>query len=229
MTNQAIIIVDPAKDKDLLFRQINGKMFFHYQLSYLDENLFKKIVVVDTDNAAGIKTFFGSEYLGMEMIYIYSDKDFSESKALKKAFDLIDDIFAFVFDAHHFFRLNLGKADDFRRMRDSKILHIGKKYEGFFYDDLHHLELDEKGRISQITSQISIEEADTFYTACWLISKSYFQKQFESVNSSLIEILKQKYLENHQYCLACRQYFIRISSEKDLEKAKNEFTEYHYQ
>lgn len=229
MTNQAIIIVDPEKDKDLLFRKINGKMFFHYQLSYLHENLFKKLVIVDTNNAVEIKSFFGSEYLGMEMTYINRDKDFSDSEILKKAFDLIDEIYAFVFDAHHYFRLNLGKADDFRRMRDAKMLAIGKKYEGLFYKELHHLVLDEKGRINQIETNIKIDDADTFYTSSWLINKKYFQKQLESTKASLIDLLQQKYLEHYQYCLACRQYFLRISSEKDLEKAKNEFTEYHYQ
>ncbi len=179
MTNQAIIIVDPAKDKDLLFCKINGKMFFHYQLSYLAENIFRKIVIVDTHNAAAIKAFFGSEYLGMKLEYIQREKDCSESSALQEAFESIEDLYALVLDAHHYFRLNLSKADDFRRMRDSKMLHIGMNSENLKYPDLPHLQLDEKGRIKKIQSGAEVKETDTFYSSSWLISKSYFYQAFQ--------------------------------------------------
>jgi NDP-sugar pyrophosphorylase family protein len=228
MTNQAIILVDPQKDKDLLFHQINGKVFLHYQLRYLADNLFKKIIIVENTQAPQLKTFFGSDYLDMEIIYLNRDEKSSESAVLLRALDVVDDIYAFVFDAHHYFRLNLGKADDFRRMRDSKMLHIGKKVEKTPSGFLPHLELDEKGRILQIKPPIDHQEADTLFSSSWLISKSFFIKQFQSTEGSLLEILKTRYKEHREYCLACRQYFLTISSTKDLETADYEFTQYHY-
>jgi len=229
MTNQAIIYINPAKNKDFLFKKINGKIFLHYQLSYLAEKFFKKVIFIENKIAPPIKSIIGSSYLEMELVYIKNQDSLDETQQLIKAFEHIDDIYAFVFDAHHYFRLNVSKADDYRRMRDTRILHIGKKSEEYYNYRLPHLELNEKGEIVNISDKTEQQEADTFYTNTWLINKIFFQKRFNSVDSSMLELLKSRYQENREFCLACRQYFIEISSEKDLEKAENDIKEYHYQ
>lgn len=229
MTNQAIIIINPLKNKDLLFKELKGKIFLHYQLRYLAENLIKKIVIIEPIEAPPLKSILGTSYLDMELDYVKFNKNHGESQSLIEAFELVDDIYAYVFDAHHYFRLNLAKADDFRRMRESRMLHIGIKSEGFIYKDLPHILLNDRGRIEEITDKIEKQEADTFFTNTWLINKRYFQRQFNSTESSLLELLKARYEENREYCLACRQYFIEISSEKDFEKAEHDIEEYHYQ
>lgn len=229
MTNQAIIIINPDKKKDFLFKELNGKMFLHYQLSFLAENLFRKIVFIEPSEAPPLKSILGKNYLDMELVYIENKDALSETQMLNKAFEYIDDIYAFVFDAHHYFRLNLAKADDFRRMRDTKFLHIGRKSEEFYHADLPHLILDEKGKVIEINPKPKQQDTDTFFTNTWLINRISFQKQYSSIDSSLLELLKLRYQENKEFCLACRQYFIEISSEKDLEKAENDIKTNHYQ
>lgn len=228
MTNQAIIIINPLKEKDSLFKELNGKIFLHYQLSYLAENLFKKIIIIEPKDAPPLKSILGNSYLEMDLVYLENNDHLSETKALQLAFDLVDEIYAFVFDAHHYFRLNMPKADDFRRMRDSRFLHIGRKADEYHHDSLPHLTLNEKGRIENISNCVGNNEPDTFYTNTWLINKVFFQKQFSSTDSDLLDLLKTRYDKNLEYCLACRQYFIEISSEKDLEIAENDIKEYHY-
>lgn len=229
MTNQAIIIIDKNKNRDFLFKELNGKIFLHYQLSYLSENLFKKVIFIEPKDAPPIKSILGNSFADMELQYEEFDDGMTESESLIKAFEQIDDIYAFVFDAHQYFRLNMGKADDFRRMRDSRMLHIGKKYEEYYTDQLPQLEINEKGRIIDIKEDISKENIDTFFTNTWLINKVFFRKTFDSTNSSLLEILQSRYQENREFCLACRQYFTLASSEKELENLENDIREYHYQ
>lgn len=229
MTSQAIIFVNPDKNKDLLFKELNGKIFLHYQLNYLSENLFKKVVFIEPKEAPPLKSILGENYLDMELVFIPKEEGESDAKLLIRAFEYIDDIYAFIFDAHHFFRLNLSKSDDFRRMRDTKILLIGRKSEEFHHDTLPHLQLNEKGRIEKVTDNVGNMDADTFFTDTWLINKIYFQKLFGTENLNLFEILKSRYQEYREFCFACRQYFIEISSVKDLEKAENDIKEYHYQ
>jgi NDP-sugar pyrophosphorylase family protein len=229
MTNQAVFLIDPQKDKNFLFHEINAKPFIHYQLSYLAENLFKKIVFIEVSGLPSLKEIIGDSYLNMDIQYIELDDQLNESDRLKKAFEIIDEIYAFVFDAHHYFRLNLQKADDFRRMRDCKMLHIGKKAENYYRAELTHLSLDEKGAIEEIQSKISKEKADTFFSGTWLINRIYFQKNHHSTHSSLLNILENMLPEKRMFCLACRQYLMITSSEKDLEKVSYDITEYHYQ
>lgn len=229
MTNQAIIFVNREKNKDFLFKKLNGKFFLHYQLSYLSENLFKKIIFIDSNVTPSLKSFLGNHYLEMELVFIRGNEEDSETRLLNQAFEHIDDIYAFVFDAHHLFRLNLSKADDFRRMRDAKVLHIGRKSEEFYHESLPHMRLNEKGQIEEITPNVGSNKSDTFFTNTWLINKIYFRKLFNAQNTDMFELLKSRYEEHREFCLACRQYFIEISSEKDLEKAENDIKEYHYQ
>lgn len=229
MTNQAIIIINPNKNKDFLFKELNGKMFLHYQLSYLAENLFEKIIIIDTNEAPSVKMLFGNRYLDMEVSYINPKSDITETELLKLAFEEISDIYAFIFDAHHLFRLNLAKADDFRRMRDSKMLHIGSKAEGEEFEELPNLIINEKGRIVEIQEKYDVKKADTYFTNCWLISKKYFLNQYATTKTSLFDIIKSNYLEYRIFCLACRQYFTTVNFESDLEIVENEIREYHYQ
>jgi NDP-sugar pyrophosphorylase family protein len=229
MTYEAIIFVNQEKNKNFLLEKLNGKKFLHYQLNYLSENLFKKIVFVESNTEPSLKSSFGDSYLDMELVYANYEKNQSESQALLKAFEYIDDLYAFVFDAHHLFRVNLIKADDFRRMRDSKMLHIGKKAEDYYNESLPHMLLDVKGKIEEINKLKVAGEADTFYSNTWLINKLFFQKQFKSAEADLLHLLDEACKKSPQYCLACRQYFIEISSVKDLEKAENDFKENHFQ
>ncbi|NPD46853.1 MULTISPECIES: hypothetical protein [unclassified Lentimicrobium] len=231
MTNEAIIILDPDDLKNnhqLLFEEIKGKPFLHYQLSYLAENLFKHIVFLIPENDNRVQRLFGEEYMDIKITYLDWHPKFGNGGNIFNALDFIKDTFAFVFSAKNYFRLNLRKADDFRRMRDSKILLIGKKTTDYEIDKIK-LFLDFKGKITNISESIITEEENAYNTNTWLINKVYFKKQFAKLSFSLFnDYLKKEYKENPQYCLACRQYFITMEENKDLEKAKYEFAEYYY-
>lgn len=231
MTNEAIIILDPSDSQSnhqLLFEDINGKPFLHYQLSYLSDNLFKHIVFLIPENESRIHSLFGQEYMDLKITYLNYNDDLGTGGNIYQAINLVDDNFAFVLSAKNYFRLNLKKADDFRRMRDSRILHIGKKAMDYKAENTK-LFLDEKGKIVSIVEAKTTEEEDTYIADTWLISKRYFINKFIGRSFSLIDdYLKKEYKESPQYCLACRQYFIVMEGNKDLEKAKYEFAEYYY-
>ena len=225
MTNQAILLIQPeesSKEK-LLVKKIKNKIFLHYQLSYLSDNLFKKVILVSSSSPISFyKSFFGEEYLGMEMIYINMEESSSQVELLMAAME-----YAFVFDAFKYFRINFSKADDFRRMRDAKILLISSKASDIEPEN-DQLFLDEKGKIIDIKDARSLE-SDCIFTNTWHIKKDYFIEHYKNSTSSIWDIWKNKYKTTPLYSLACRQYYIEINSLKDLEIAKYEFTEYYYQ
>ena len=231
MTNEAIIILEPSdsqNDHQLLFEEIKGKPFLHYQLSYLAENLFKHIVFLIPKNDPSFQFHFGKEYLDLKISYLTYNEKLGTGGNIYEAFKLVEETFAFVFSAKNYFRLNLKKADDFRRMRDASILHIGKKAMDYKAESTK-LFLDEKGKIINIIAADVTKEEDTYMADTWLISKRHFNNQFLNRSFSLFDdYLRKEYKESPQYCLACRQYFIKMEGNKDLEKAKYDFAEYFY-
>ena len=71
MTNEAIIILDPNDSKNnhqLLFEEIKGKPFLHYQLSYLADNLFKHVLFLIPENVNRVQSLFGEEYLDIKTL-----------------------------------------------------------------------------------------------------------------------------------------------------------------
>lgn len=231
MTNEAIIILNPGDSKNnhqILFEEVKGKVFLHYQLSYLAENLFKHIVFLIPENDNRVQTLFGEEYMDIKITYLNWNPKLGTGGNIHHALDFVMDSFAFVFSAKNYFRLNFRKADDFRRMRDSRILLIGKKALDYQAES-NKLFLDIKGKITHISESSNTEEEDTYNTETWLINKAFFKKQFPDLSFSLFDdYLKTNYEGSPQYCLACRQYFIIMDGNKDLEKVKYEFAEYNY-
>lgn len=231
MTNEAIIILEPSDSQNnhqLLFEDINGKPFLHYQLSYLSENLFKHIVFLIPENENRIYSLFGQEYMDLKITYLNYNQDLGTGGNIYHALNLIDDHFAFILSAKNYFRLNFKKADDFRRMRDSRILHIGKKAMDYKANSTK-LFLDEKGKIANIVKAENTEEEDTYITDTWLINKVFYKKQFHNRAFSLFEdYIETNYKEEAYYCLACRQYYVKLQDQQDLEYSKYEFTEYNY-
>lgn len=232
MTNEAIILLDPennGESNQLLFEEVNGKPFLHYQLSYLADNLFKHIIFIHSDLKNELLNFFGTEYLGIKITYLEWNEEAKSGGNIYRATELIEDIFVFVFDALHYFRLNFRKADDFRRMRDSKLLFIGRKAEEISNDQAL-IFLNEKGLIKDIKLADHLDDDISIPTQTWLINKIFFKKQFEKQSFSLYEdYFKNEYKKTPLYCLACRQYHIQIQNYKDIEKARDEFAAHYYQ
>ena len=232
MTNQAIILLKPFENSQaktpLPFQEVNGKPFLHFQLQFLSDNLFEHIILVYIGNKKDYLDVFGEEYLGMKIIYTPYDDKHGQTKNILNALEFISEIYVFVFNSDNYFRLNITKADNYRRMRDAKILLIGKKEEGI-NSPSEKLFLNEKGKILKITTANETEDQDTFNTGTFLLNKKTFTQIFENnVETSLIEYLKSEHQTTHLYCLSCRQYFINISSNEDLERAKHDIEENYF-
>jgi len=234
MTNQAIIISLPnAINENFLIpsplQEVNGKAFLHYQLQYLSDNLFEKIVLLyNGENEKYVETF-GDIYLGMEIIHLSYELEKKQSGNIIAAMQHISDPYVFIFNANNYFRLNLAKADNYRRMRDSKLLLIGKKAENHTYIS-EKLFLNEKGKIIKIINAEDTRDIDTYNTDTWLINLKKFNELFKEKSQSIFkDYLQSEYRLNQMYCLACKQYYISITSNDDIKKAENDFEENYYE
>ncbi len=233
MTNQAIIIIQPNSSKKegsipVALQEVNGKIFLHYQLQYLSDNLFEQIVLVCKSEKGKYEAAFGDNYLGMKIIYLPFEEEKGQSGNILEAMQYISDPYVFVFDADNYFRLNLIKADNFRRMRSAPILSIGKKADELL-SLTEKLFLNEKGKIIKITEAEDTKDEDTFNAKTWLLNIKKFTDLFKEKNYSLFkDYLEVEYKSNPIYCLSCKQYFISITNDEDLERAKNDFEENYY-
>jgi len=232
MTSQAIILDQRFANQEAtspsLFSSICGHPFLHYQLLYLSNNLFDQIIILYTENKDKFLTAFGEEYLGMKLIYLPYDSDKGQNANIFSALEYISKPWFFIFHAHQYFRLNINKATNFRRMRDARIINIGKNNDNFYLKS-ELIFINEKGRIINIITQGETEKTDTFNTDTWLVNKATFVQSISSSKfSSLFDFFSGLYKEQKMYCLSCRQYFIRINNNTDLEKASHDFEENYF-
>lgn len=231
MTNQAIILSNSSVNNNcstpLLEQNINGKTNLHYQLEFLSDNMIDKVIIVHTEDKEAYLKLFGEKYIDVEITYIPYNIDLKQSGNILAALEFITDPNVFVFNSRNYFRLNLSKADNFRRMRESKILLIGKKEEGSNLVS-EKLFLNEKGKILKIFNHTDTDEKDTINTETYLINKKKFIELFENKKESVFEFIKNSHLSNPMFCLSCRQYFKTIKEEEDIQKLANDLTENYF-
>ena len=229
MTYQAIILLNKNTENasPSILTDINDKPFLHYQLNFLSENQFKKIVFVHSGNNNSVEQKFGKRFDFMELVYVEVPESMSQMERIHTAFYHITDLYAFVLNGSNFFRLNLSKADDFRRMRDSRILAIGKILSGTEADkDI--FALDSRGQILHINGNITDEES-AFFTDTWLISKAFYTKNFSDKQGQLFNYIADNHQQTPLFCMICRQYFIALNKPEDIAKAQHEFAENYFQ
>ncbi len=227
MIFQAIILLTDSANPSLLTQEINGKPFLHYQLNFLVENLFRKIVFVVDEKTAFVQETLGRRFEQMELEYIKADPNSTQAEQVYSAFYYISDPYALVLNGSHFFRLNISKADDFRRMRESRMLAIGKiATKADLTKEI--IQLDLRGQIMEMNGK-TVDSESIFYTDTWLISKAFYHKNFAPITGSLFQYLVDFYKETPLFAMICRQYFIKISNTDDIDLARNEFDENNFQ
>lgn len=229
MTNAAILLVNPGEPgNQILLEEVNTKPFLHYQLGHLEDDFFQNIIIVCGEEKESLQVTFGEKYLGMNITYLDWDKEGGEMANIMNALEYTDQMQVFVLQAAQHFRLNFSKSDDFRRMRDARVLLIGKKGTNK-YSKREKIFLNEKGQIMEVMSFDKTEEEDSYNTNAWLISKIYYQKNFQNKRGSLFHnYLKSEYLSTPLFCLACRQYYLQIDKKEDLNTAREDFAEYFF-
>lgn len=235
MTNEAIILMDkqedaaqsPSNQLPYPLRLVNGYPFLHYQLSFLSDNVFKSIVMIVNRNMEDYKETFSDQYLGMNITYLEYEQELGTGGNIYKALPFLSNICAFVFSAYCLFRPNLNKAYDFRRMRDTKILMVGKRMERTY--PYEGVKLNEKGQIKAFISKQEKEEEGSIYTGAFIFLVDHFRKTFPDQNFSLYnDYFRKNYQSFPLFCLSCGQYFIEIRKNEDLEIAQYEIEENYF-
>jgi len=229
MTNAAIILVNPKDPgRPWLLEEVNSKPFLHYQFSHLEDDSFQHVILICGDEKEDLQKSFGENYLGIKITYLDWNTEIGEMGNIMSALEYTDQMQIFVLQATQHFRMNFSKSDDFRRMRDARVLLLGKKAEnkGCKHDKVF---LNEKGQINDICSHDMTEDEDSYNTNAWLISKIFYLKNFQNKSGSLFhDYLKNEYSNAPHFCLACRQYYLHIDKKEDLNTAREDFAEYFF-
>ncbi|NOR86469.1 MAG: hypothetical protein GQ527_02550 [Bacteroidales bacterium] len=233
MTNEAIILIENptnskgSSPKPSPLSKVNNHPFLHYQLQFLDENIFEHIVIMVNGDTENYKKEFGEKYLDIHIEYLKYDPELKSTGNILKALNSISSPMVFIIKGSSYFRLNYKKADDFRRMRNSRLLLISKQME-----DVSHFEeikLNEKGQIKAIGGLGENSGLGAINTDYFLVNTRYFRTQFAEKKGMLFEdYFKTSYQDEPLFSFVCKQYFIDIQNQKDIEKAKDDFKENYF-
>lgn len=214
-------------DMPKVMAPVNGRPFLEYILDHLSEYIFEHIVIAVGYKGEMIMNHFGSSYKGIEISYTIEDELLGTGGAIKKAFDLIRGLRAFVFNGDTMFRINLIRQYDFHTIHQSNFSIVLREV-----DDVSRygsVELDEDRKLINFIEKGEKTGKGLINGGVYLINKRFFTKysfpEKFSIEKDCIEALVHT---GEFYGLFCKQYFIDIGIPEDYQKAQDDFTEFAY-
>lgn len=234
-TQEAIILAggfgtrlkEVVSDVPKVMAPVNGRPFLEYVLDYLEHYMIEHVVLSVGYKHEIIKSHFGYQYNSINIKYAIEDEPLGTGGAIKKAFELINDNKAFVFNGDTMFRINLVKHYDFHLSKQADFslvlrqVNNVQRYGAVEYDD------DKK-----ITSFLEKGEkfGDGYINGgVYLINKRFFNQHQWPEKFSIEKDCFEKMVSSYSfYGMVCKQYFLDIGIPEDYNRAQDEFKEFAY-
>ena len=194
---------------------INGKPFLEYLLDELEMQGFNKVVFAVGYKKECIINYFGNSYKNLEIIYSSEDEPLGTGGCVRKAFQYIDEDFAFVLNGDTMFKI------DFKEMAKLKSVSIAckKMYSFERYGEV-------KLKDNHINSFAEKKYVDEGYIngGIYYLPKDIFQKYKLPDKFSLEKDFFEKYIDKLNIkAFLSDDYFIDIGIPEDYSKAQIDF------
>lgn len=194
---------------------INDKPFLVYIMNQLKKAGFTKVVLAVGYKKECIIDYFGNTYLGMDVVYSNEDQPLGTGGAIKKAFSLIDEEYAFIVNGDTYFNI------DFRKLMIDKDVVIACKYMKDF-DRYGKVEIS-NGRIVEFQEKKHNDEG-YINGGIYYFKKDVFSRYDLEEKFSLEKDLFEKYINQIEIYASCSDdYFIDIGIPQDYFKAQEDF------
>lgn len=196
---------------------INGQPFLKYILDYLLRNGISKIILAVGYKADIIKSYFGDNYLGINLIYSLEDVPLGTGGAIKKALSYCNEEDVFIINGDTYFNVDLKRMKDFHYNNSSyltiavKLMNNFERYGAVIIDKNIIKKFKEKeptlqGKINGGIYLIKCNIMDS-------ISEESFSFEKTILESGILEI----------FAFESDGYFIDIGVPEDYYKAQNDF------
>lgn len=209
------------KDVPKPMAEINGKPFLEYLLKYIVNQGILKIVLSVGYKFEVIKEYFGSSFMGVELLYSVESEPLGTGGALKQAMKFVNDGNVFILNGDTIFKIDLRKFEEFHFNKESNLSVALKKIE--MTNRYGVVELEQDQSIKDFLEKSYVDEG-LINGGVYLLNK-YFFNSFILPDKFSFEIdFLEKYYANYKfYGFISNAYFIDIGVPDDYERAKQEF------
>ena len=199
---------------------INGKPFLEYLLNYVINQGILKIVLSVGYKHEVIKKYFGSFFMGSELIYSVESKPLGTGGALKKAMEFIDSNNVFVLNGDTIFKIDLKEFERFHIEKKSNLSIALRRSE--MSNRYGTVELNQDQSIKAFLEKRHVKEG-LINGGTYLLNKDFFNS-FDLPNKFSFErdFLEKYYIDYKFYGFISNAYFIDIGVPEDYERAKQE-------
>jgi len=201
---------------------IGDRPFLSYLFSFLERQGVKKVILAVGYKSDYIMSFFGKNYLDIELLYSFEDENnlLGTGGAILKASKLINDEDFFVLNGDTIFEINLIEMYRFHKSKNADITIALKPVDNVMRYGA--VEIDKEGRIINFIEK-GIEKYGLINGGIYLISKKFMHNLNLAESFSFEQDLIQKYFGLYKfYGIKFDSYFIDIGVPEDYERAKIE-------
>ncbi len=206
---------------------VNGRPFLEYLLDYLDDNVFDHVVLSVGYKNEIIRDHFGNRYKSIDIDYAVEEEPLGTGGAIKKAFELIKERRALVFNGDTMFRLNIERLTYFHQAKSADITIVLREVDNVLR--YGSVERDDEMKITGYNEKGTRNGFGLINGGVYLINKNFFDRNdFPEKFSIEKDCFEKMYDTCSIYGLKCRQYFIDIGIPEDYQKAQDDFKRFSY-
>lgn len=207
---------------------INGKPFLHYLFQYLRFYSIGKVVLSVSPFSKSIEEFFGKEYQGIKLNYIYEDEPLGTGGGILNAMQLCLEGEVLVLNGDTLFNVDLYQLNDFHLKNASQIT-LALKY----YDSVGRfgtVSMDNRFRITGFEEKKeALKTGGCISGGVYIFNRKLFTTiNFPKVFSIELDFFEKYYEHLNFFGFLCNKYFIDIGIPEDYLRAQNEFRTYQF-
>ncbi|AFV05141.1 nucleotidyltransferase family protein [Dehalobacter sp. CF] len=212
-----------VSDIPKVMAQVNEVPFLSYILNNLEKNGIIRVILAVGYKREMIKTFFGSRFKGIELLYSEEEEPIGTGGAIRNAFDYVRGEDSIIINGDTFLDVDLQKIVSEFRCTNAQLLLSLKTMHNF--DRYGCVETDFNQRVISFREKTLCDKGN-INTGCYVAKKSIFQ-EFDLPNKfSFEEFIQSNVNKLDIFSYVSDGYFIDIGIPEDYEKAKSELRRY---
>ncbi len=206
-----------VQDKQKVMAPAGGRPFLAYVLKDLKNKGFTKAVLAVSYHHEQIKTFFGSEYEGIKLLYSVEDEPLGTGGAIKKALTLCKENTVTVINGDTFFDVDFTALYDFHLKNNACVTLAAKEMP----DCTRHstLNISKNGKILEFKEK-KPQKKGFINGGVYIVSKDIFSEAPAARFSFEKDILEK--MTDGLFALKCDGYFIDMGIPEAYFRANTE-------
>lgn len=197
-----------------------GKPFLEYVLRCLKKNGIDRVILAVGYKEEVIRSYFGSSFSGMDILYSSEDTPLFTGGAIRKALRLAEEGPVFILNGDTYFDVDLQAMLAFHLEKKAALTIASKKMT--FFDRYGTIESD-NGRITAFLEKRPADEGD-INGGIYLMDRHLLDGIGREAFSFEKDVMEEKVGEIPMYAFASDGYFIDIGIPEDYYRAGKELT-----